>query len=126
MNKIINILIAVVWFTNGLLCKVLNVVPRHERIVSEILTETHSRVTTTIIGLLEIGMALWILSGKKKKLNTIAQIIIISIMNTLEFILVPELLLWGKFNALFAFLLIIVIYYNAFHQNNTHHALIKS
>lgn len=126
MNKIINILIAVVWFTNGLLCKVLNVVPRHEQIVSEILTETHSRVTTTIIGLLEIGMALWILSGKKKKLNTIAQIIIISIMNTLEFILVPELLLWGKFNALFAFLLIIVIYYNAFHQKNTHHELIKS
>ena len=111
MNKIINILITVVWFTNGLLCKVLNIVPRHEQIVSEILTETYSRVTTTIIGLLEIGMALWILSGKKKKLNTIAQIIIISIMNTLEFILVPELLLWGKFNALFAFLLILFVFH---------------
>lgn len=35
-------------------------------------------------------------------------------MNTLEFFLTPDLLLWGKFNALFAFLFIGFIYYQEF------------
>ena len=60
-------------------------------------------------------MALWILSGIKSRLNTLLQIAVITVMNTLEFILVPGLLLWGRFNALFALLLILVIYYNEFH-----------
>lgn len=30
LNKILNFLIATVWLANGLLCKVLNGVPRHE------------------------------------------------------------------------------------------------
>jgi hypothetical protein len=62
-------------------------------------------------------MALWIVSRYKTKLNAITQIAIIAVMNTLEFILVPDLLLWGKFNSLFAFLLIIAIYINEFHLN---------
>jgi hypothetical protein len=32
------------------------------------------------------------------------QIAVIAVMNTLEFLLVPDLLLWGKFNSLFALL----------------------
>lgn len=65
-------------------------------------------------------MAVWILSRYKSKLNTIAQIAVITTMNTLEFILVPDLLLWGKFNALFALLLITVIYINEFQLNKKH------
>lgn len=38
-------------------------------------------------------------------------------MNTLEFILVPDMLLWGKANAIFAFILILVVYFNEFHFN---------
>lgn len=38
-------------------------------------------------------------------------------MNTLEFILVPDLLLWGKANAIFAFILILVVYFNEFYLN---------
>ena len=60
-------------------------------------------------------MAVWILSGIKRRLNAITQIIIIATMNTLEFILVPDLLLWGRFNALFAFLFILLIFYNEFY-----------
>ena len=41
-------------------------------------------------------------------------------MNALEFILVPDLLLWGKFNSLFALLLIAVIYINEFRLNKKH------
>jgi len=38
-------------------------------------------------------------------------------MNTLEFILVPDLLLWGKFNSLYAFIFIVLVYYNEFLLN---------
>ena len=62
-------------------------------------------------------MAIWILSKIKPKLNAITQIIIIATMNILEFILVPGLLLWGKFNIVFAFIFILIIYSNTFYLN---------
>src|ERR1039457_3393574 len=98
-SKIHNILIyciAAVWIANGLFCKVLNLVPRHEQIIARILGNDYSRPLTLMIGLSEIGMAIWILSGIKTRLNALAQIIIITTMNTLEFIFVPDMLLWGK------------------------------
>lgn len=109
--------IALVWVANGLLCKVLNFVPRHEQIVARILGDEYSRPLIILIGISEIGMAIWFLSGIKSRLNTIAQIVIVANMNILEFILVPDLLLWGKLNSMFAFLFIIVVYYNHFHLN---------
>ncbi|HWW40897.1 DoxX-like family protein [Pedobacter sp.] len=117
MHKILNYCIAVIWAINGLFCKVLNLVPRHEMIVSTILGSEHARLLTSIIGILEIMMSIWILSRFKSKLNAITQIIIIGTMNTLEFIFVPELLLWGKFNSIFAGMLILTVYYNEFVLN---------
>lgn len=116
LNRIATIIIAAIWLVNGLYCKVLNLVPRHQEIVGEILhldNET-ARIITIIIGLSEILMAIWILSGIYHRLNAIVQIVIIATMNILEFILAPELLLWGKLNAVFAFLFILLIYYNEF------------
>jgi uncharacterized membrane protein YphA (DoxX/SURF4 family) len=109
--------IAIVWIANGLLCKVLNLVPRHEQIVARILGDEFSRPLTILIGISEIGMAIWFLSGIKSRLNTIAQIGIVATMNILEFILVPDLLLWGKLNSMFALLFIFVVYFNHFHLN---------
>ena len=117
-NQLLNYCIATVWIVNGLFCKVLNLVPRHQEIVARILGNTHSRLLTLLIGLSEIVMAVWILSGIMTRLNVITQIIIIATMNTLEFILAPDLLLWGQFNALFAFMFIIVILYNEFYPRN--------
>ena len=111
------ILIAAVWLVNGLFCKVLNLVPRHQQIVANILGPDHSRSLTLLIGFSEIGMAAWILSGIRPKLNAITQIAVIIAMNTLEFIMMPELLLWGKANAIFAFLFVLFIYYYAFYLN---------
>jgi hypothetical protein len=59
-------------------------------------------------------MALWVLSQIKTRFNTITQIISITTMNILEYILVPDLLLWGKFNSIFAALFIMLIWYNEF------------
>jgi len=117
IKNLINYLIAIVWLINGLLCKVLNIVPRHEQIVSRILGEDYSKPLTIAIGVSEVIMAIWIVSNYKKRVNTILQIIVITTMNILEFILVPDLLLWGYFNALFAFIFILTIYYNEFHLN---------
>lgn len=106
--------IALVWLINGLFCKVLNLVPRHEQIVARILGNDYSRAFTLFIGLSEVVMAIWIILGIQTKVNAIMQIIIIAAMNVLEFVLVPDLLLWGKFNSLFAFLFILLIYFNEF------------
>jgi hypothetical protein len=108
---------AAVWFVNGLFCKVLNLVPRHEEIVSRILGIEHATLFTKLIGLSEIVMALWIISRIKSRLNAIAQILIIATMNTMEFILVPDLLLWGKFNSVFAGIFITIIFFNEFILN---------
>jgi len=35
-------------------------------------------------------------------------------MNCIEFALAPDLLLWGRLNAIFAFMFIIFIYYNEY------------
>jgi hypothetical protein len=106
--------IAAVWIANGLFCKVLNLVPRHEQIVARILGDSYASFLTKAIGFAEIGVAVWILSDIKPRVNVIMQIIIIATMNVIEFCLVPDLLLWGRLNAFFALLLIIVVYYNEF------------
>lgn len=114
IHTILTYLIAIIWLVNGLFCKILNLVPRHQQIVAFILSEKHSRVLTVLIGVSEVLMAIWIVSRIKSKLNALIQIIVIANMNMLEFILVPDVLLWGKFNSLFAFILIVVIYLNEF------------
>jgi uncharacterized membrane protein YphA (DoxX/SURF4 family) len=114
LNKLLNYLIAAVWLANGLFCKVLNGVPRHQEIVARILGNDHAALLTRLIGLAEITMAIWIVSGYMARLNAISQIMIIATMNILEFILVPDLLLWGRFNILFAFLFILLIGYNEY------------
>jgi hypothetical protein len=110
--KIVLYLIAAVWISNGLLCKVLNLVPRHEQIIAEILGHDFSRPLTILIGISEIFMAIWILSRIKTKLNVFAQIVIVITMNTMEFILVPDLLLWGKLNSFFALCFVITVFVN--------------
>lgn len=115
INKVLNYLIASVWIANGFFCKVLNLIPRHAEIVARILGNQFARPITILIGISEIMMAIWILSNIKSKFNAIAQIAIIATMNTLEFVLAPDLLLWGKLNSLYAFLFILLIYFNAFY-----------
>ena len=112
----LNYLIAAVWLVNGLVCKVFNLVPRHQQIVAEIMGPEHAGFLTLAIGIAETGMALWIVLGHSRRLAAFVQIICIASMNILEFILVPELLLWGKANSIFAFLFIILVYYNGFYN----------
>jgi DoxX-like protein len=117
LYKLLHYFIAAVWIASGLFCKVLNLVPRHELIVARILGNSHAILFTKLIGVAEVCMAIWILSRINPRLNALTQMIIIAVMNTLEFFLAPDLLLWGKANAVFASLFILLIFYNEFILN---------
>ena len=114
IKKTLTYFIALIWLINGFFCKILNFIPRHQEIVERILNEEFSREITFIIGVLEVLMTIWILSGFKSKLNSIAQIAIVITMNIIEFILTEDLLLFGRLNILFALLFCSIIYYNEF------------
>lgn len=120
-NKILTCLIAAVWLANGLFCKVLNLVPRHREIVARILGDEYASTLTPLIGVAEVLMVIWILSGVKSGWNALAQILIIAMMNLLEFLLAPDLLLWGKANAVFALMFIGLVYYKEFILHKNHH-----
>ncbi|HET9505737.1 MAG TPA: DoxX-like family protein [Hymenobacter sp.] len=113
-HRLLTYLIALVWLANGLLCKVLNLVPRHAAIVARILGPAYSGPLTRLIGLAEIGMAIWLLSGLRRRWCVVAQMGLVVAMNALEFLLAPDLLLWGRVNALFAGLFVGLLYYYEF------------
>jgi hypothetical protein len=106
--------IAIVWIINGLYCKVLNLVPRHRLIVARMLGTTYAGQLTMAIGSAEILMAIWILIRVWPRFSAITQIIVIGVMNALELFIAPDLLLFGRLNAVLALLFMGVIYYQAF------------
>ena len=110
----LTLFIAAVWFVNGLFCKVLGFVPRHKAIVARILGESNADLITKAIGLAEVGMTIWIISGIQSRLNAVTQIVIVAAMNVLEYFLARDLLLWGRVNAIIAFMFILLIYYKEF------------
>lgn len=112
INNVLTIGIALVWLINGLFCKLLNLIPRHELIVSRILGADIAPVAVKIIGVLEILMFCWIISRIKPRLCALIQVLIIAAMNIIEFILAPDLLLFGKVNIIFAALFIVIILIN--------------
>jgi len=107
-------LICLIWFVNGFFCKVLNLVPRHQEIVGRILGEEYSWLFTKAIGVSEILMVVWILSRIRTRFSTIFQMAIVGTMNIMEFVLVPDLLLFGRMNIVFASIFIVLIYVNEF------------
>ena len=106
--------IAAVWLGNGLFAKVLDLVPRHRMIVGRILGERRSRFITALIGVAEIFMAVWILTGIFPVTNTLVQITVIAAMNIIEFVLARDLLLFGKLNALVAAIFITLVIWRGF------------
>ena len=90
----------------------MDLVPRHQQIVARILGEQHSASFTRLIGLAEILMVVWILSGYRRKVNVAVQITVVTTMNVIEFFLAPDLLLFGKLNSVMALLFVVLVYCN--------------
>lgn len=114
LHKTLSLFISIVWLVNGLFCKVLDLVPRHEQIVARVLGDDYSRVLTLLIGLAEIVMAIWVATKFKPKINAATQIVLVIAMNIIEFILAPDLLLWGRLNIAFALIFVGIVSYNEF------------
>jgi hypothetical protein len=113
-GRILTVFISLVWLVNGLVCKVLGFVPRHEMIVARILGNEYAYAATKFIGVMETLMFVWVISRIQKRFCAVTQIILVAAMNLMEFILVPDLLLFGKFNSIIVLLFICLIYYNEF------------
>lgn len=114
LNRLLILFFSLIWLVNGLFCKILNLVPRHQQIVAEILGETYAKTLTIAIGVGEVLIAIWIISRKFAQLSAITQILLIVTMNILEFILAPHLLLWGRLNIVFALCFAALVYYQGF------------
>lgn len=102
------------WLINGLYCKVLGFVPRHEQIVARILGSDNTALLTVAIGIAEVVMTVWILSGIRSRFCAITQIAVVVAMNIIEFVLAPDLLLFGRFNFVIAMMFVGIVYYNEF------------
>ena len=75
---------AAVWMLFGLGFKVLGLVPRHERIVAEVLGDALAAPMTIAVGIAETMLGLWILSRRWPRTCAAAQTLAIAAMNALE------------------------------------------
>lgn len=98
------ILIAGVWAAFGFWCKILDRVPRHRRIVERVLGKRWGWLILPI-GMGEVLLGMWVLSGWQRPLCALFQSIAILTMNTLEIRRANDLLLSARrmiwLNALF-------------------------
>ena len=111
MRTALRLLIGLVWLVNGLFCKVIGGVPRHQEIVATILGDEYAGFITILIGCGEILLAFWILSGRFRSACGWLQIILVLTMNIIEQVSASELLLWGPWNFLWALGFVIVVWW---------------
>ena len=95
-------LVGGVWLLNGLVCKVLNLVPRHQEIVGTVFGAEWAREITLAIGLGEVGLAVLVFAGWRPFLLAAVQTLLVLAMNVIELLTAADLLLWGPMNFLFA------------------------
>ena len=117
IHRFLLFIFAAIWLANGLFCKVLQLVPRHQQIVARILGSAYAGELTIAIGISEMLMSVWILSRIAPRLCAWAQILLICTMNIIEFAYAQDLLLFGKLNLLLALFLAATIYYSEFVLN---------
>ena len=85
--------IASIWLFHGLFAKLLGLIPRQQAIVGRVLGTDHSRSATAVIGVVEILMAFWIISGKWPRWCAAAVTLMLAGMNTFELTFARDLLL---------------------------------
>ena len=123
IQRLIDFALACVWLVMGLYCKLLGQVPRHEAIVGDILGADMAVWLTPLIGLGEIGLAVWIATGRYRKVSAATQILLVIAMNILEFAFAVDHLLWGPLNIIFALLFCALVYWNGFTLTKRSHVL---
>jgi hypothetical protein len=72
-----------VWFYQGLWCKVLGGVPRQEAVISSVpfIGAGEVRLALITLGLIECGLAVWVLSGQRMRQAATVQTALLAAMN---------------------------------------------
>jgi hypothetical protein len=81
--KLIRLSIALVWLYQGLWCKVLGGVPHHQAVISAVplIGPAAAPIALMVLGLVECGIAAWILSGQRMRQAAIVQTALLFAMN---------------------------------------------
>src|SRR5688572_19122912 len=87
------ILIGAVWIFHGLYSKLLNGIPRHRLIVGKVLGSANAGIATRTIGVLEVLLGVWVLTGWQPVACAVVQTTALVAMNTLEIVMAAELLI---------------------------------
>lgn len=76
--------IALVWLYQGLWCKVLGGVPRHEAVLGSVpsFTPEFTHGLLIALGLFETGLAIWVLTGRRLRLAALVQTALLVGMNS--------------------------------------------
>ena len=90
-------IVASVWLGHGLLNKLLHFSPRHLQIVQSVpgLAGSRGEAVLTAIGLCEVGIAVWVLSGWAAGVSAAVQTVALLSMNVVELSFARPLLLWS-------------------------------
>ena len=121
-SKLIRLSIALVWFYQGLWCKVLGRAPGHAAAISAVpfIGPAGSRYVLIALGLLECGIAAWVWSGRRMWEAAMVQTVLLAVMNADGLIwawrLIPDPV--GMILQNFAFLMLIWVA-----AEDRHHAI---
>jgi hypothetical protein len=85
--------IALVWLLFGLLFKAMGAVPRHRRIVARVVGTDRAGLVLWLVAVAEIGLGVWMLSGRYLVPCVAVQTAMIATMNTMELKKARDLLL---------------------------------
>ena len=88
--------VASVWLVHGLVNKLLHFSPRHLQIVQSVpgLAGERGEVILAVVGVCEVGMAVWVLSGWTAGICASVQTVSLLAMNVVELTVARPLLLW--------------------------------
>jgi hypothetical protein len=87
------ILIGAVWIFHGLYSKLLRGIPRHRAIVARVLGEARADLATNVIGVGEVLLGIWALTGWQRVPCAALQTVGLISMNALEIALAVDLLI---------------------------------
>ena len=109
LHLLVQIGIGSVWVFHGLYSKILNGIPRHRLIVGRILRTEKAGIATKTIGLLELLLGGWAITGWHPVWCASVQTVALIAMNSLEILLARELLISaiGMVALNFGFLLLV-------------------
>jgi uncharacterized protein YqjF (DUF2071 family) len=96
VGRLSTFMVASVWLVHGLLNKLLHFSPRHLQIVQSVpgLAGSRGELVLTAVGLCEVGIALWVLTGWAAGACAAVQTIFLLSMNAVELSVARPLLLW--------------------------------